>query len=171
MVYLFIEGPWCLSFSFWCITRCSEMKYLRTTQFSFYLAHDTVSQLGVFSGLAPLSSDGASQVFLPTDGVASLTDGGSSAPSAGMARLFSMWPLILQPPGLLHMVKSKSRCSISFQVCDYVTFAIVLLTKATHTAKLRVDMGGQYSRAETEITVTFVQMIHSTIPLPLWVFR
>ena len=73
------------------------MKYLRTTQFSFYLAHDTVSQLGVFSGLAPLSSDGASQVFLPTDGVASLTDGGSSAPSAGMARLFSMWPLILQP--------------------------------------------------------------------------
>lgn len=36
-------------------------------------------------------------------------------PPAGMAHLFSMWPLILQSPGLLHAVKSKSDAQLVFK--------------------------------------------------------
>lgn len=111
MVSLFIEGPWCLSLSFWCITWFSEMKCLRTTQFSFYLAHDSVSQLGAFSGLMGPLRCSCQLMGWPH----SLMGGSSAPPPAGMAHLFSMWPLILQSPGLLHAVKSKSDAQLVFK--------------------------------------------------------
>lgn len=73
------------------------MKQLKTTQFSFYSAHNSVSQLGVFSGLAQPISVGPSHVPWPTDEMALLMTGDLQT---GWSKAFQLEWLISSPCGI-----------------------------------------------------------------------